>query len=123
MRSRFKIDNNINTYFITSTIQNWISVFKSEKYIYHLIETIKYNQQFKDLKIYAYVIMPNHFHMICSSQKLSNVMSSIKSYSARKIIHQLELDKEVRLLEQFEKSKLKHKTDRRYQIWHEGFHP
>ena len=67
--------------------------------------------------------MPNHFHMICSSQKLSNVMSSIKSYSARKIIHQLELDKEVRLLEQFEKSKLKHKTDRRYQIWHEGFHP
>ena len=67
--------------------------------------------------------MPNHFHMICESEKLSNVMSSIKSYSAKKIIHQLGLDKKVSLLKQFEENKLEHKTDRRYQIWQEGFHP
>ncbi len=123
MRSRYKIEINNKTYFITSTIQNWISVFTSQKYFFHLIEAIKFNQQNKDLKIYAYVIMPNHFHMICKSEKLSNIMSSIKSYSAKKIIHQLESDKNESLLKQFEKNKLEHKADRRYQIWQEGFHP
>jgi len=123
MRSRYKILDTNRSFFITSTIQNWIPIFTSERYFNHLIEAIKYNQENKDLEIFAYVIMPNHFHMICRSEKLSNVISSIKSYSAKNIIKELETDKKFELLKLFEDIKMKHKTDRKYQIWQEGFHP
>jgi putative transposase len=123
MRSRYKILNTENTFFITSSVQNWIKIFESEIYINILIDAIKYNQKNKYLDIYSYVIMKDHFHMVCKSNQLSNIISSIKSYSAKKIIEQLKTDNEIELLNQFENNKLKGKTDRQYQIWQEGFHP
>jgi putative transposase len=123
MRSRYKIVVPGNTCFITSSIVNWINIFTSEKYIKILTEAIKYNQQNKDLEVFAYVIMKNHFHLLCRSKKLKNIISSIKSYSAKGLIQQLKDDKRVRILKIFEDNKLPFKTDRQYQIWQEGFHP
>jgi putative transposase len=123
MRSRYKINNPGNIYFVTSSIVNFINIFISEKYIKILLDTLAFNQKDKNLQIFAYVIMENHFHLLCSADKLSNVMLSIKSYSAKKIIQQLKEDNKFDILKVFEENKLLFKTDRKYQIWQEGFHP
>ena len=123
MRTRYKISDNVSLYFITSTIVEWLPVFTSEKYFDILIYAIKFNQQNKNFKVHAYVIMDNHFHMLASGEDLSNILSSIKSFSAKKIIEELSKDKKDWLLHQFKFSKLLHKKECTYQVWQEGFHP
>jgi putative transposase len=123
MRNRYKIIVPGNTSFVTSSIVNWINIFTSEKYIKILTDAIKYNQKNKDLEVFAYVIMKNHFHLLCRSEKLKNIISSIKSYSAKGIIQQLKDDNKFEILKTFEENKLPFKTDRQYQVWQEGFHP
>ena len=109
--------------FITSTIVNWVNLFHSAEYYQILIDAILYNRKNKNLKIFAYVIMPNHFHMICRSDKLSEIILSIKSFSAKEIIKNIQNDNNVELLKLFEENKPEYKRKRKYQIWQEGFHP
>jgi putative transposase len=123
MRSRYKIIAPDDTYFVTSSIVNWVDIFTSDKYVKILTEAIKYNQGNRDLEIFAYVIMRNHFHLLCRSGKLRNIISSIKSYSAKGIIELLKEDKKYDILKIFEENKLPFKMDRKYQVWQEGFHP
>ena len=75
------------------------------------------------IKIYAYVIMPDHIHFIAEGKDLSKHTSSFKSFTARKIIDCLKAENNISELTALQKAKLAHKTDRDYQLWTEGFHP
>ena len=75
------------------------------------------------IEIIAYVIMDNHFHIICKSKTLKEAIQSLKSYSAREIINELILVKKTSLLEELKEKKLQHKTESEFQLWQEGYHP
>ena len=123
MRSRYKIINNESVYFITSTTIEWIPVCTNEKYFDIIINVIKFHQANSDLKIYCYVILDNHFHLIASGNNLSKTIASIKSYSAKEVIIQLKIDKKEWLLNQLSYFKKRYKVKSKYQLWQEGFHP
>ncbi len=58
-----------------------------------IIESLRFLRETGSLKIFSYVILENHLHMIVSSEDLSNNMMRFKSYTARKIIDSiLEID-------------------------------
>jgi putative transposase len=88
-----------------------------------LIEAIIYSQYNKEFNVFDYVIMPEHFHLICSSDKLASIIQSIKSYTAKRIIETYEKENNVMILEQFILNKKEHKTESKYQVWQEGFKP
>src|SRR5690606_21861648 len=92
MRSRYKTISNSNLYFVTSTIINWIPVFISRKYYGILIDSIKYSQDNVKLKLHAYVLLDNHFHLIISGENVTEIMTSIKRYTAKRIIEELKRD-------------------------------
>jgi len=123
MRSRYKIYNKEGLFFITSTIVEWIPVFISERYFEVLTGSISFCQKNKGLKVMAYVILDNHFHMICKDDKLTDTMRSLKGYTADKIIDYLKEDNKAWLLNQFSFYKKKHKARNNYQVWQESFHP
>jgi putative transposase len=123
MRSCRKAPDYQATCFITSTIIDWIPIFTSKKYFDILINAIKFNQETKNLNIYGYVILDNHFHMICESDNLTNIIKSIKSYSAKGIIELLKTDNRTNILKKFEINKKISKTSSKYQVWQEGFFP
>ncbi len=123
MRSKYKILNQEGLYFITSSIVGWLPVFYSEKYLNILIESIKFSQTKKNIKLYAYVLLDNHFHLIVSGDNLSNVMKSIKSFTAKEIINQLKIDQKEVYLNHFKINKLKYKVKSEYQVWQESYHP
>ena len=123
MRSKFRIYNKDAVYFVTSTIVNWIPLFNNEKYSEILINTIKHCQTHKSLILYAYVIMPDHFHMIISNDEISKLMQSIKKFTAKEIISKLTEDKNERVLEEFKKARPEHKITSIHQFWQESFHP
>ena len=123
MRSRYKIHNENGIFFVTSTIVKWIPVFVNEKYFDIMLNTMKHYQKNNDLLIYAYVFMPDHFHMVISNADVSKIMQSAKKFSAKEIIKNLRTDENEIVLKEFRESKPEHKTTSKHQVWQESFHP
>jgi len=123
MRTRYKITEKECIYFVTSTIVEWMPVFTSQKYCDIIIESIKFCKTHKDLKLYAFVIMDNHIHLVAKAPELSDTLSSFKKFTAKEIIDQLKLDNKQWLLSQLAFYKKKYKTESDYQVWQEGIHP
>lgn len=88
-----------------------------------VIESLRFLRNEGSLKLYAYVILENHLHMIAASDDLSKNIGRLKSYTARKIIDSAESENNTWLLRQLQEEKKNFKGDRMHQLWQEGFHP
>lgn len=123
MRTTYKIYDEDALYFITSsTIEN-IPIFLNETMFNILIECFKFCRKEKGLKLYAYVIMDNHFHAIVSGENLISIIRDFKRFTAKKIIEVIKTMNSNWLLNQIEYWKKDFKQDSHYQIWQEGYHP
>ncbi|MDO9576956.1 MAG: hypothetical protein Q7J16_03645 [Candidatus Cloacimonadales bacterium] len=121
MRSTYRITDPDGWYFVSSTIVEWIPIFTHEKYFKIITDSMNFCKKEKKLSIFYYVIMDNHFHMILKHPELSDVMRSLKGFTADKILEELERDNKkwiLDLLHYYRKNKSTH-----YQVWQEGFHP
>jgi len=122
-RSRYRIYGNAYPHFLTCTIVGWLPVFTRLETVEIVLESWTYLCRERGFKIFAFVILENHLHLIAASPKLAEDMGDFKSYTARRIIDLLEHRGARMLLEQLAWHKAKHKTDRDYQFWQEGSHP
>lgn len=89
MSSKYKFSDKLATYFITSTVVGWADVFTRNEYKDILVDSFKHCQVNQGLQIQAWVIMTNHWHMICSFKEGYDpglVIKNIKSFTALKII-------------------------------------
>jgi REP element-mobilizing transposase RayT len=123
MRSRYRVHNCDQAHFITSTVVGWLPVFTRANRCDLVVESLKYCRAHKELRIYAWVILDNHFHAIVSAPDLSRVLADLKRNVARQVIDQLETESRADLLEQFRRLREPHKRESEYQFWQEGFHP
>jgi len=123
MRSRYRFHSPHGTYFVTCTIVAWLPVFTTAKRCEILTDALKYCREHKGLKIYAWVILDNHFHAVLAAPELSRVMADFKRHTAQRILEQLENEGNEWLLNQFEYYRAKHKAESRHQVWQEGSFP
>jgi putative transposase len=73
--------------------------------------------------VLGYVVLENHVHFIASAENLAEEVGDFKSYTARRIIDHLS-ERHVRtLLDGMAYHKVRHKTDRLFQLWQEGSQP
>ena len=121
MAYEYRIKDQHTVYFITSTVHQWVDVFTRQEYITILLDSLKFCQKEKGLKIYAWVIMTNHIRLIVQSEKfhLSDILRDFKKFTATQIIRAIENNpKESRkkwllwLL----------KKDEKIWFWEEGYH-
>ena len=68
-------------YFVTSTVVDWIDIFTRPKYKHIILESLAYCQEKKGLRIYAWVLMSNHLHMIVSSGTEATVSDILRAVS------------------------------------------
>ena len=123
MRTRYKIFDQAPPYFLTHTIVSWVPVFTRRPYFDLIIETLRYCRENKGLKLFAWVILDNHMHMLAASDQLSKTMKEFKSFTAREIIKLAQAGDRDWLLAQFKFYKTPHKANSHYQVWQEGYHP
>ena len=121
-RSRYKITNQELPHFITSTVLHWIPVFTRPATVDILFDSLRFLIA-DGLKVYAYVILENHLHMIVQSKQLDRDIARFKSFTARELIRYLDEHNVRPILEQLAFYKKAHKGDRAYQFWQEGVHP
>lgn len=116
-------------YFVTLTVVGWIDVFTRYEYVQELINNLKYCQKNKGLKIYTYVIMSNHMHMIASVENgtLGAFLRDFKSYTSKKIIELIKNStiesRKDWMLELFERFGSLNPDNKTYQFWQNTNHP
>src|SRR6202521_63701 len=122
-RTRYRFAEDEYPYFMTCTIVGWVAVFTRPEAVQIEFDSWKFLTKEKDFRLYGYVILENHLHLIASAPNLSNVMKSFKMFTARQIIALLETHGAKVLLRQLRALKLRHKTESEYQVWEEGSKP
>ena len=122
MRSRYRAPE-VGTYFVTSTIINWIKIFSKEGYPEIIIRELEFRRQNNQLELYGYVIMPEHIHLILASNNINKLMQSIKSFTAKKILNKLKEENDISTLNRLKYLKADYKLKSNYQVWQEGYHP
>jgi len=109
-------------HFMTCTVLHWVPVFTRPETVEILLDSFRYLMK-DGLKLYAYIVLENHLHLIAQSERLDHDMARFKSYTAKRLIRFLSENKIKTILDQLAFYKKAHKTDRAYQFWQEGVHP
>ncbi|HZK71232.1 MAG TPA: transposase [Clostridia bacterium] len=130
MSSKYKFDDIEGVYFVTSTVVDWIDVFTRDIYRDILLDSFRFCQKNQGLQVHAWVLMPNHFHLICSfikDVKPGMGIKNIKSFTAMKIIDAIinnpQESKKQWMLDLFEKNGQLQKSNFRFQFWEHENHP
>ena len=89
MRSRYAIRNPEGTYFVTSTIIEWLPVFTTVACCDIVVQSLLHCRERKGLKIYAWAILDNHFHAILSAPDLASTLTDFKRFTARALLAQI----------------------------------
>ena len=122
-RSRYRIFDDAYPYFLTCTIVGWQAVFTRSEAVQIIFDSWIFLKKEKGFRLYAYVVLENHLHLIASAPELANAVKSFKMYTARQIIDLLESQSAKVLLRQLRALKRRHKTESDYQVWEEGSMP
>ncbi len=124
-RSRYTFTHVDVPHFMTCTVLHWIPVFTQPETVAILLDTLCF-LTCDGMKLYAYVILENHMHLIAQSDRIDRDMARFKSFTAKELIRYLRSHAgawERGVLEQLAFYKKAHKADRSYQFWQEGVHP
>ena len=101
--------------FFTATILNWRPLLNDDTFKDIIISSFRFLVSDKRADIYAFVIMPNHLHLlwkIKSDNKYEDVQRDFMKYTAQQIRHRLVKENPGLLKEFYVGAK-----DRKYQIW------
>ncbi|MGW8169716.1 MAG: transposase [Sulfurovaceae bacterium] len=88
-----------------------------------VLDSLRYLQKEENLKLYAYVILENHIHLIANSNNIAQSIRKFKSFTAKEILKLLQKENATTILDQLAFYKKAHKTTVEYQIWQEGSQP
>ena len=122
MSTGYRIYDQSGCYYLTFQIIEWIDIFSRKRYRDIIMDSLAFCRKNKGLKIWAYVIMTNHVHVILSSENdnLSDIVRDFKSHTAREILKSIKDKPESRrnwMLKRFEFAATQHKRNTQYQLW------
>jgi REP element-mobilizing transposase RayT len=121
-RSRYVFTQPDQPHFLTLTVLHWIPVFTRPETVELLMNSLRYLMA-EGLRLYAYVIMENHLHLVAQSPQLDKDIARFKSFTAGSLIAYLQERNVKTILDQLAFYKKAHKSDRAMQFWQEGSHP
>ena len=119
-RSHYKVYEPTHPHFITCTVLHWIPLFTRPESVNILFESFRHLQQHDNFKLFAYVILENHLHLVAASDDISQSIKKFKSYTAKALLELLHVNKAKTILDQLAFYKKAHKTETSYQVWQEG---
>ena len=128
---RYKIIDQKGLNYITITVVDWIDLFTRKALCEIVTNSLAHCRKEKILKIFGYVIMSSHLHLIVRAgeeQPLSTIIRDFKSYTAKRIIQFLKTKdgKENRkewLLNHFQNAAKLDGKNRNHEVWQNGNRP
>jgi REP element-mobilizing transposase RayT len=122
-RTRYRFGDDCQPHFMTSTVVAWLPVFSHPCFADVILDSWRFLQREREIRILAFVIMENHIHWIAVGPQLGKRVKEFKSFTATSILKELQRKQYRTLLQELEYFKLRHRTDQQHQLWQEGSHP
>jgi REP element-mobilizing transposase RayT len=129
-QSGYKIRDQQQVYFITSTVVQWVDIFTRPIYANLVIESLNFCVKEKGLCVHAWVLMPNHFHGIVSAREgcnLSDILRDFKKFTAGKILKELDNStfesRKNWMLWLFKSAGNQNSRNENFQFWQQENHP
>ncbi len=125
----YYIGNQNAIYFLTLTVTDWVDVFTRLSYKNIVVESLEYCRKNKGLNLYAWCLMTNHLHMVCSidaPKRMSDFLRDFKSFTAKGILDEIAQTGESRkdwMLYRFEFAGKFDKRIQKYRFWQDKNHP
>ncbi|MEQ8360258.1 MAG: transposase [Cytophagales bacterium] len=96
---RYFIQGQNDVYFITCTVVYWVDLFSRRNYRSIIVDSLNYCIEHKGLRVYAWVIMSNHIHLICKVESdlgISGFLRDFKKYTSKAFIKEMKQINESR---------------------------
>ena len=74
-RSRYRFAEPHLPHFLTCTVVEWLPVFTRPEAAQILFDTWTYQQSHDDLRLYGFVVLENHLHVVAQAPNLPDSMS------------------------------------------------
>jgi putative transposase len=121
---RYRADENL-PYFCTISILDWLPVLIEARYIDPIVESLRFCRKDKGLQLFAFVVMPNHVHLIAAAgEQLHSMMRDFKRFTSRSIHDRLKADGRETILNWLERAVQRARRQRgEFGLWQDGFRP
>ncbi|MEQ8478985.1 transposase [Fulvivirga sp.] len=125
---RYKIQDQQACYFITMTVVYWIDVFSRKEYRDIIVDSLNYCTDQKGLKLYAWVVMSNHVHIVGQVESelgMSGFLRDFKKYTSKRIIEAIVEISESRrdwLVDKFSFEAKRTGRAENYKLWKDDNH-
>ena len=121
-RTRFRFGEKGKPHFLTAAAVEWLPVFAEPNVADVVVQSLRFYRENRGMRLFAYVIMENHLHLIAQAEDLSGVFRRFKSYTARRAIDAL-AEAGHPAVERMRFAKKSHKQESTHQFWQEGHRP
>lgn len=127
-REGYKIREQSATHFLTFSVVGWIDIFSRQRYRDIILDSFRYCQKCKGLRVTAWVIMTNHIHTIWTTEghQISDVIRDFKTFTSKAITRSIEEEPESRkswLLHMFRFHANRTNKNDRFKVWTSSNHP
>jgi len=87
---KYRITDGIGVYFVTFTVVDWLPVFIRDTPCQIIVDSLNFCITAKKLRVFAYVIMPNHLHAILfdadfNAERLKQTLNDFRKFTGRQL--------------------------------------
>jgi len=110
-------------YFVTTKAVDYIHLFRRDVVKRLLVDALDCLRLRKQFSLFAFVIMPNHIHLIvqCPAEKpIKDLVRDYKKHVADRLIRQYQVEDNQKVLN-FLHSKVNRPDKQKYKVWEEGY--
>jgi putative transposase len=79
------------SFFITLTVKNWYYIFDRHNRWEIIADSLEYCQRKKGLKLFGFVFMLNHIHLVIMSDDALGFVRDFKKFTSKKLRENIEL--------------------------------
>jgi len=120
----FKFIEGVYLYFVTFTVVDWLPIFINREPINIITDNLNFCINERSLRVYAYVIMPNHLHMVVFDAKFDNAhlqmtLAEFRKFTGHKLADYVDNNLATSLSRVIRNNSL---NDRRRLVWIPGWH-
>ncbi len=110
-------------HFVTARTNRRLKLFRHPTLSHEFLKALQELRQEHSFSLYAYVLMPDHVHLLVqpSNGQISELMKKIKSLAARKIVARLKAENRQTTLAALRKTTTGRKRHT-FRVWQDGFH-
>ena len=110
-------------YFVTTTAVQHARIFQRDVVKRILVDGLYYLSAVDRTELYAFIIMPNHVHLIIRCQEenpLKDVMRDFKANMTRLIVRQYQAEQNQQVLD-FLRDAVERPEKQRFKVWEDGY--